>query len=84
MRYRLFFLLSSLVLCFSLAAPSLAATAPLHSFDAAIARPAELARETQASSPGALFRITGLRGADGGAITLDLETARLILKPRPD
>ena len=77
MRYRLFFLLSSLVLCFSLAAPSLAATAPLHSFNAAIARPAELVHETQASSPGALFRITGLRGADGGAITLDLETARL-------
>jgi hypothetical protein len=77
LRNRLFARFSPLVFCISLAAPSFAAAVPVHSFDAATARSVELAREAQASSPGALFRITGLRGADGGAITLDLETARL-------
>lgn len=76
MQHRLFVLLiaaSSL----ALAAPSRAATGPLHSFDAAKAGPVELARAAQASPLGALFRVTGLRGADGEPLTLDLETARL-------
>jgi hypothetical protein len=39
--------------------------------------PAAVARDAQESAPGALFRIVGLRSADGEALTLDLETAPL-------
>lgn len=77
MRHRLFVLCAPAVLSLALSAPASAATHPLHAFDAAKARPVELAREALASPPGALFRIVGLRGAEGEALTLDLETARL-------
>ena len=72
MRYR--FLLA---LSLTLSAPLAAGPLTLRSFDAASARPAEVAREARASAPGTLFRITGLPGAAGEALTLDLETATL-------
>ncbi len=69
--------LASLVLCLLFSAPLAAGSGPVRSFDALSAKSAEVARAAQASSPGALFRIAGLRGAEGEALTLDLETAPL-------
>jgi Metallo-peptidase family M12 len=69
--------LAPLALCLTFSAPLAAGPVPLRSFDAASARPAEMAREARASGPGTLFRIAGLRGAEGEALTLDLETATL-------
>jgi len=66
-----------LALCLTLSAPLAASPLTLRSFDAASARPAEVAREARASAPGTLFKITGLRGAEGEALTFDLETATL-------
>jgi hypothetical protein len=80
MRRSRFVLLATVVGNLAFAAPSTAAAASLasfQSFDAARALPAELAREVQASPPGSRFRVTGLRGADGEPLTLELETARL-------
>jgi hypothetical protein len=74
---RLAFSLASIAVFLSFSAPSIAGSGPLRSFDAVSARPAEVARAAQASAPGALFRIAGLRGAEGEALTLDLETAPL-------
>jgi hypothetical protein len=70
-------LATCLASCLAFAAPSTAGPIPLRSFDAASARPAEVAREARASAVGSLFRIQGLRGAEGEALTLDLERAPL-------
>jgi hypothetical protein len=56
---------------------SLFAAGTVRSFDARTARPTELAREARESAPGALFRIAGLRSAEGEILTLDLESAPL-------
>lgn len=77
MSNRRFFAFLSMSLCLALSSPAMAAPASVRSFDAERARPAEVARETQASLPGTLFRIAGLRGADGETLTLDLEAASL-------
>jgi metallopeptidase family M12-like protein len=66
-----------LALSLTISAPLAAGPLTLRSFDAASARPAEVAREARASAPGTLFRISGLQGAEGEALTLDLETAAL-------
>jgi len=73
------FVLSLAPIVFFLAssAPLAAGPVAVHSFDAATARPAEVASKARASSPGALFRIAGVRGAEGEPLTLDLETAPL-------
>lgn len=78
MPHRLFLSLAPLALCLTLSAPVAGGPpVPLHSFDAASARPAEMARVARASRPGTLFRIAGLRGAEGETLTLDLEAATL-------
>jgi hypothetical protein len=69
--------LASIAIFLSLSAPVAAGSVPLHSFDAVSANPAEVAQAAKVSAPGALFRITGLRGAEGEPLTLDLETASL-------
>ena len=69
-------LLALLTLCLSSSAAP-ATTGPLRSFDAGTATPAEVVREARAGAPGALFRIAGLRGAEGETLTLDLEAATL-------
>jgi hypothetical protein len=69
--------LAPLALCLTIYAPMAAGPLSLRSFDAASARPSEMAREARASAPGTLFRIAGLRGAEGEPLTLDLETATL-------
>jgi hypothetical protein len=74
---RIAFSLASIAICLSLSAPLAAGPVPLRSFDAVSAKPAEVAQATKASAPGALFRIAGLRGADGETLTLDLEAAPL-------
>jgi metallopeptidase family M12-like protein/fibronectin type III domain protein len=73
------FALSLAPIAFALAfsAPLIAGPGPVSSFDAATAVPAEVASKARASTPGALFRIVGLRGAEGEALTLDLETVPL-------
>ncbi|MFY9821723.1 MAG: M12 family metallo-peptidase [Thermoanaerobaculia bacterium] len=77
MHNRLVLSLASTVLCLAFSAPLVAGSGPVSSFDAAKAGPAEVASKARASSPGALFRIAGLRGAEGEALTLDLESAPL-------
>ncbi|HEV7503565.1 MAG TPA: M12 family metallo-peptidase [Thermoanaerobaculia bacterium] len=69
--------LAPIALCLAFSAPLIADPGPVHSFDASTAGPAEVASKARASAPGALFRIVGLRGAEGEALTLDLETAPL-------
>lgn len=77
MHHRFPILLTAIVLSLCSSALSAGETRSLRTFDAGKAIPAEVARDARASAPGALFRITGLRGADGEALTLDLETAPL-------
>lgn len=79
MPHRRFRLLATLAiaLCLSLPALSAAGAVSVRSFDAATAGPAEVARGVEAGAPGTLFRIKGLRGADGEALTLALEPAAL-------
>jgi len=74
---RLVLSLASIALCLAFSAPVAAGSGSVNRFDAAKAAPTEVARKALASAPGALFRIAGLRGADGEALTLDLETAQL-------
>ncbi len=74
---RFFLSLSPLALFLAFSAPLAAGSGPVSRIDAATAGPAEVASKARASAPGALFRIEGLRGADGEALTLDLETAPL-------
>ena len=80
MRSARFVLLAAVVWQLALAAPSFGAAASIASFrslDATAASPAGLAREIQASPAGLRFRVTGLRGADGEPLTLDVERGRL-------
>ncbi|MEA2599169.1 MAG: hypothetical protein QOF89_161 [Acidobacteriota bacterium] len=77
MRYRFFLPASLIALGLMPSAPLTAGPLSLRSFDAGSARPSEVAREASASAPGALFRIAGLRGAEGEPLTLDLERATL-------
>jgi hypothetical protein len=76
-RYRRFHLTASLALFLSSSALLAAGTVPVRSFDAAAATPAEVTRGVHADSSGALVRLKGLRGADGEALTFDLEPAPL-------
>ncbi|HSS51644.1 MAG TPA: M12 family metallo-peptidase [Thermoanaerobaculia bacterium] len=64
-------------LCLVFSSPLTAGPGPVSAFDAMKARPVEVASKARASAPGALFRIVGLRGAEGEPLTLDLETAPL-------
>jgi hypothetical protein len=75
--HRLGLSLAPLVLCLTLTAPLIAGPGPVSSFDAAKTGPAEVASKARASAPGALFRIVGMVGAEGEALTLDLEKATL-------
>lgn len=78
MRYHCFRLLAALAaFCVSSSALMAAETLKVRAFDAATATPAGVARDVRTSAPGTLFRIAGLRGADGEALTLDLEPAPL-------
>lgn len=78
MRYHCFRLSAALaVLCLSSSALKAAETLQVRVFDAAIATPAGVARDVRASAPGTLFRVAGLRGADGETLTLALEPAPL-------
>jgi metallopeptidase family M12-like protein len=77
MRHTSLRLLALLSLCLSASSAFAAGKAPLRSFDATAATPAEVAREARGSDPGALFRIVRLRGAAGETLTLDLEAAPL-------
>lgn len=77
MHQRFVLSLAPIVFFLALTAPLAAGPVAVHSFDAATARPAEVASKARASSPGALFRIAGLRGAEGEPLTLELETAPL-------
>jgi hypothetical protein len=74
---RLVLSLAPIVFCLAFSAPLAAGPGPVSSFDAAKAGPAEVASKARASAPGALFRIVGLRSAEGETLTLDLETAQL-------
>lgn len=64
-------------LCLSSSALVAAETLPVRAFDARTAKSTEVARDVHASASGALFRIAGLRGADGEPLTLALEKATL-------
>lgn len=77
MRYRRFHLIAPFALFLSSSALLAAGTLPVRSFDATTATPAEVTRGVHADSSGALVRLKGLRGADGEALTFDLETAPL-------
>lgn len=77
MHQRLALSLAPLALCLAFSTPLAASPGPVHSFDAATAGPAEVASKARASAAGSLFRIAGLRGAEGEPLTLDLETAPL-------
>jgi hypothetical protein len=76
-RHRFVLPLAPIVLCLAFSAPLTAGPGLVSSFDAAKAGPAEVASKAHASAPGSLFRITGLVGAEGEPLTLDLETAPL-------
>jgi hypothetical protein len=76
-RHRFTLSLAPIVLCLAFSAPLLAGPGPVSSFDATQAGSAEVASKARASAPGALFRISGLVGAEGEPLTLDLETAPL-------
>ena len=69
--------LASIAVFLSFSAPSFAGPVPLRSFDAESAKAAEVAQAAKVSAPGALFRISRLRGAEGETLTLALETAPL-------
>ena len=75
MHNRFVFSLASIAFCLAFSAPVIAG--PVNFFDAAKAAPTDVAGKAHAGAPGDLFRIVGLRGADGEALTLDLETAQL-------
>ena len=77
MRYSCFRLPALALFCLSSSALMAAEKIPVRAFDAGTARPAEVAREVRASASGTLFRVTGLRGADGETLTLALEPAPL-------
>jgi hypothetical protein len=76
-RYRRFRLIAPLALFLSSSALLAMGTVPVRSFDATTATPAEVTRGVHADSSGALVRLKGLRGADGEALTFDLEPAPL-------
>lgn len=76
MRYSCFCLSALAALCLSSSALA-AETTPVRAFDARTAKSAEVARDIHASASGTLFRIAGLRGADGEPLTLALEKATL-------
>ena len=77
MRYSCFHLPALVAFCLSSSALMAAEKIPVRAFDAGTARPAEVARGVRASASGTLFRITGLRGAEGETLTLALEPAPL-------
>ena len=77
MRYHCFRLPVLAAFCLSSSALMAAEAIPVRAFDARTARPAEVARDVRASASGTLFRVAGLRGADGETLTLALEPAPL-------
>jgi hypothetical protein len=78
-RYHFFRLSAALAAAFCLSSSALtAAEIPkVRAFDAATVEPAEVTRGIRASASGTLFRVKGLRGAEGEPLTLALEPAPL-------